>query len=140
MTEQTSTHRRTVLATGATLAAAGIAGCTGVLGGDSADGEVTANEFGDDIEVLDHGIENAKLGGTNSVRVNVTVTNNTNGKTTVSASADLYDGDDVLIARTGPSGSISVRHDQDVELHPSAPGRVGEVARYELQLTDPWSS
>jgi len=139
MTEQSTRRRRTVLTAGITLAATGLAGCAGVLGG-GADGEVTGNELEGDIEVLDHEIENAKLGGTDSVRVTVTVTNNTDEATTVDASADLYDGDDVLIARTGLSGSRSVPHDQDVEVHTSAPGRVADVARYELQLIDPWSN
>ena len=100
---------------------------------------MTKNELEGDIEVLDHEIENARLGGTNSVRADVTVTNNTDEATTVDASAKFYDGDDVLIARTGLSGSRSVPHDQDVEVHASAPGRVADVARYELQLIDPWT-
>ena len=137
MTDRSSTRRRTILAAGTALAA-GVAGCTGVLGG-GADGEVTKNELEGDIEVLDHEIENARLGGTNSVRADVTVTNNTDEATTVDASAKFYDGDDVLIARAGLSGSRSVPHDQDVEVHASAPGRVADVARYELQLIDPWT-
>jgi len=137
VTREKYTRRRAVLATGSTLAAVGLSGCAGVLGG-GADGEVTENEHEGDLEVLDHEIENARIGGTDSVRVNVTVTNTTDEAKTVDASAKFYDGDDVRIAETGLSGSRSVPDDQDVELHTSAPGRVADVARYELQLVNPW--
>jgi len=136
VTDESYTRRRAVSAAGTTLAAVGLAGCAGVLGGGGADGEVTRNEFDGDVEVLDHEIENISLGGTESVKVDVTVSNDTDEAITVAAIAEFYDGDDVSIAETRPSEPKSVTQSQDVQLHPAAPGRVEDVERYELQLVE----
>lgn len=135
MTRENFTRRRAILAAGTTLAAAGLAGCAGVLGG-GADGKVTENEFEGDIEVLDHEIENARLGGSEMVKVDVTVTNTADEAFTVAAIAEFYDGQDVLIAETPSSEPKRVTASQDVQLHPAARGRVEDVSRYELRLVE----
>lgn len=135
MTRENFTRRRAILATGTTLAAVGLSGCAGVLGG-GADGEVTENEFDGDLEVLDHEIENTRLGGSEMVKVDVTVANTADEAFTVAAIAEFYDGEGVLIDESPSSDPTRVTNSQDVQLHPAARGRVEDVSRYELRLVE----
>jgi len=129
------TRRRAVLATGTTLAAVGLSGCAGVLGG-GADGKVTENEFEGDLEVLDHEIENTRLSGTKSVKVDVTVTNNSEDVISAAAIAEFYDGNGVSIDESAATKPRSVTQSQDVQLHPAVRGRVEDVDRYELRIVE----
>ncbi|MFC6729895.1 hypothetical protein ACFQDG_14685 [Natronoarchaeum mannanilyticum] len=135
MTREKYTRRRAVLATGTTLAAVGLSGCAGVLGG-GADGVVTENELEGDLEVLDHEIENTRLSGTKSVKVDVTVTNNSEDALTAAAIAEFFDGNGVSIDESAATTPKSVPRSQDVQLHPAARGRVEDVSRYELRLVE----
>jgi Mycoplasma protein of unknown function, DUF285. len=112
---------------------AGIAGCSGIVGGE-ASGEVVENVF-DEIEVQSHRLENGIVLGSEVVTTIVTVENVGQEEIEIALNTTLYDGNDTIVGSDELSADETIGGETTKEVSESYEGRKDDVARYEIRIT-----